>query len=74
MPLFDSAWYQQSYPDVTEAGFNPFLHYLQFGLTEHRSPHLLFDSKWYLNRYEDVKKSCINPLLHFCRYGWIERA
>ncbi|KPL51707.1 hypothetical protein ABB55_05245 [Prosthecomicrobium hirschii] len=37
-PGFDGAYYLGSYPDVSEAGFNPVLHYLRYGRAEGRQP------------------------------------
>src|SRR5580698_3738927 len=37
-PLFDPTWYLEKYPDVRDAGIDPFLHFLQDGGKEGRSP------------------------------------
>lgn len=37
-PGFDGAFYLARYPDVSEAGFNPVLHYLRYGRAEARLP------------------------------------
>src|SRR5690625_3600798 len=37
-PGFDSHWYLSAYPDVLAAGFNPLVHYVQYGLSEGRLP------------------------------------
>ncbi|WP_375457735.1 glycosyltransferase [uncultured Enterovirga sp.] len=42
-PLFDRNWYLAQNPDVAAAGMPPFLHFLEHGLDEGRSPHPLFD-------------------------------
>jgi methyltransferase family protein/putative capsular polysaccharide synthesis protein len=67
--LFDATWYLANNPDVSQAGMDPVLHYLQFGGFEGRDPSPNFSSKWYLDRHADVKKSGLNPLLHYLRYG-----
>ena len=35
---FDAAWYLQRYPDIAEAGVDPFEHYLLWGWREGRNP------------------------------------
>lgn len=35
-PFFKTAWYVQTYADVSRSGVNPFVHYLQHGRTEGR--------------------------------------
>jgi glycosyltransferase involved in cell wall biosynthesis len=68
-PLFDEQWYLSSYPDVAEAGIDPYSHYLAFGAKEGRFPNPLFDTSWYLERYPDVRDAGVNPLVHYLRYG-----
>jgi hypothetical protein len=67
--LFDAEWYLDANPDVHEAGFNPFEHYLQFGAHEGRNPHPMFDAGWYQRENPDVRESGDNPLLHYLRTG-----
>ena len=40
---FDARYYLARYPDVAEAGKDPLLHFLEYGITECRSPHPLID-------------------------------
>src|SRR5688572_859494 len=70
--LFDSDWYLSQYPDVAEAGVDPFAHYLQSGATEGREPNPLFDSDWYLSQYPDVAEAGVNPLVHYLQFGATE--
>jgi glycosyltransferase involved in cell wall biosynthesis len=71
--LFNPEWYLQAYPDVAEAGEDPLIHYLQYGVAERRNPNSLFDTDWYLRQYPDVAESGQNPLVHFVMYGAAER-
>jgi len=67
--LFDEAWYRQRCPDVDTAGFDPLIHYLEFGASEGRSPNPLFDAEWYRVRVAELGQNEA-PLLHFAREGW----
>ena len=40
-PDFDTKFYLRQYGDVRNSGMNPFVHYLKYGITEHRIPKLL---------------------------------
>lgn len=71
--LFDSAWYAQIYPDVTQAGVHPIDHYLRTGYLENRAPGPNFDPIYYLNTNPDVARANLNPLVHYLRYGQRER-
>lgn len=64
-PLFDPAWYLETYPDVAASGVNPLLHYVAIGASTGYDPSLLFDSDWYLKTYPDVAAAGVNPLEHF---------
>lgn len=70
--LFDRAAYLAQYPDVSAAGIDPAIHYLDTGAREGRSPCEFFDSAYYLNNNPDVAEAGINPLLHFHSFGWRE--
>ena len=41
--LFDAGSYLERNADVAEAGFEPYIHFLQHGLAEQRDPHPLVD-------------------------------
>ncbi len=49
IPLFDTAYYLQMNPDVSNFQGHPFLHFILFGAKERRDPHPFFDTKWYLS-------------------------
>lgn len=78
-PAFDIGWYLGSYPDVAEAGHDPFEHYCRWGVREGREPSEevatirrsgLFDAEYYLATQPDVRMCGIDPVYHFCAYGW----
>jgi hypothetical protein len=66
-PLFDSAYYLGSNPDVKSAGGNPLRHYLLHGDQENRNPHRLFNTSYYKSRASI--SSSDNGLLHYIRIG-----
>ncbi|MEY3989554.1 MAG: hypothetical protein RI985_635 [Chloroflexota bacterium] len=43
---FDTAWYVQTYADVSASGMNPFAHYVAFGRKENRRPNAGFDGTY----------------------------
>jgi 2-polyprenyl-3-methyl-5-hydroxy-6-metoxy-1,4-benzoquinol methylase len=71
-PLFDTAYYLRTYPDVAAAGIDPYEHYIQFGAAEGRDPQALFDTTYYLDRYPDVAASGLNALQHYAQIGAAE--
>lgn len=70
--LFDSAWYNQVYSDVSEIGIDPVSHYVLYGFGEGRWPNSLFDTRYYLKNNRDVLESGQNPLVHYIQCGWRE--
>ncbi len=70
--LFDRAFYLNKYPDVREAGVDPFEHYLKFGWREGRDPSATFSTEHYLYRNSDVGLSEICPLIHYATVGIFE--
>lgn len=70
--LFDTYYYQKSYPDVTAAGVDPFDHFYDFGWKEGRNPTANFSVDGYLQRYPDVRLLGVNPLIHYLRHGYRE--
>jgi glycosyltransferase involved in cell wall biosynthesis len=66
LPEFDSGWYLRSYPDVAQAGMDPFEHYLVQGYRENRDPSPRFDARFYRRRHlRDLPGE--NPLLHYLK-------
>lgn len=56
LQYFMPDWYLAVYPDVREAGGDPFEHFLNYGILEDRMPNKFFDSAWYRTQY-DLKSS-----------------
>ena len=50
VPEFDAAFYLRAYPDVGEAGLDPFQHYLHLGFREFRLPYEGFAPRLYALR------------------------
>ena len=61
---FDAAYYLRTYPDIAQAGIDPFEHYLIQGFREARRPFEGFDPQFYRYRYLRGQPDA-NPLLHF---------
>ena len=72
-PLFDTAYYLASNPDVKTAGVDPRQHYTNFGWKEGRNPDAFFDTSYYLAQNPDVAAAKVDPLLHFELFGWREQ-
>ena len=64
VPEFDAGHYLRRYPDVREAGMDPFEHYLVRGAAEDREPSGPFDPLFYRARYLRHQPGAI-PLLHY---------
>lgn len=72
-PLFDAAYYLETYPDVAESGMSPLVHYVLHGWREGRDPHPLFANDWYLAQYPDVAAwGEMSALDHYLMHGWRE--
>ena len=67
--LFDPAWYLRRYPDLAQAGVDPFTHYFRFGAQEGRDPNPFFDGAWYRAHHADAARSGLDPLLHYLSVG-----
>ncbi|MGJ8560389.1 MAG: glycosyltransferase [Litorimonas sp.] len=65
-PLFDTNWYQNSYPDIAESGINPLIHYVRHGDAEGRDPHPLFKTHWFRTntlKTQDLKTPALTQFL-----------
>ena len=87
-PWFSTRRYLADHPDVREAGFNPFHHFIAHGLAEGRGARAgqgdepaaterdavaqAFDARFYRLANPDVAKAGLNPLEHFLAWGWRE--
>jgi O-antigen biosynthesis protein len=67
--IFDPAYYLRAYPDVAEAGADPFAHFMSVGWAEGRNPCALFDTELYLDNNPDVAQVGLNPLVHYVKAG-----
>lgn len=67
--FFDSAFYLEQYPDIAEAGVDPFEHYMGYGWKEYRDPAPFFSTKAYLLQYKDVTEAGVNPFHHYVCWG-----
>lgn len=70
--IFDAEGYKAMYPEVAEAGVDPWLHYRKQGAAEGRSPSPLFDPAWYLAKYRDVADVGMDPVVHYTTFGAAE--
>lgn len=66
-PYFDKSHYLALYPDANSRGVDPFIHFVQRGERQGRSPHPLIDLEWYSRRYG---VNSPQPLKHYIDYGW----
>ncbi|MFO0407933.1 MAG: glycoside hydrolase family 99-like domain-containing protein [Labrys sp. (in: a-proteobacteria)] len=67
--LFDEGFYRAIYPDVAEAGIDPFEHFFLHGYKEGRRPNAIFDPVAYLEANRDVRMADVQPLLHYAAVG-----
>jgi len=72
MPLLDRNVYLTLHPDVANSKIDPFIHYLEFGQHEGRSPHLLLDYDYYTQRYPETARYEHSVLEHYLRFGTAE--
>ncbi len=70
--LFDPEWYRREYADVSAAGVDPAVHFLDLGWREGRDPGPEFSTSAYLRANADVAKSGKNPLIHYIEFGQFE--
>lgn len=68
-PLFDVAYYLKCNPDVREAGWGAFEHYLAHGAEEGRSPNPHFIADWYLEQDPELPRGRLAAFVHFVRQG-----
>jgi GT2 family glycosyltransferase/glycosyltransferase involved in cell wall biosynthesis len=70
--FFDATWYQERYPDITDGGLEPIMHFIRHGIVEGRDPNRFFDNSWYLEHNPDVGASGRHPLVHYLECGAAE--
>ncbi len=69
MPLLDRNAYRALHPDVAKSKIDPFIHYLEFGQPEGRSPHPLLNYDYYTQRYPETARYGHSVLEHYLRFG-----
>jgi glycosyltransferase involved in cell wall biosynthesis len=67
--LFSSEYYLAQYEDISQAGVDPLIHYLEAGASERRDPHPNFDTQYYLEQCIQLGLEPTNPLLHYLQVG-----
>ncbi|MCG2643805.1 MULTISPECIES: glycoside hydrolase family 99-like domain-containing protein [Bradyrhizobium] len=67
IPEFDAQYYLSTYPDIRDAGVDPFEHFMSYGFKEGRNPSGEFDVRFYVQRYLGGKFDQ-NPLAHFLEH------
>lgn len=67
---FDPIYYRNRYSVQNDC--NILEHYLEFGLSQGRSPHPMIDGDWYSEMNEDVVIAGVNPILHWLNDGRFE--
>jgi len=75
-PGFDADFYLRAYPDVEEAGVNPFGHYLRFGYLEGRAPSQAPDlfSEWKLFNPPVSRWNVAGQLRHWRDAWWVKKS
>ncbi|CAH0497201.1 hypothetical protein NVSP9465_02253 [Novosphingobium sp. CECT 9465] len=68
-PLIDRNHYYARNPDVGEVGLDPFIHYLQHGQRDGRSPSPLMDYDFYVASYPEAARFEQSCLEHYLRFG-----
>jgi hypothetical protein len=67
--FFDPTWYLSNNMDVQNMGEDPWVHFVRYGVREHRQPNPFFDPVWYLEFYDDIRNTDVNPVLHYLQAG-----
>lgn len=62
--LFDADYYLICYPDVAGAGFDPLVHFVEWGAEEGRNPSATFNTKSYMAAHPELAQTGANPLFH----------
>jgi len=63
--LFDREWYLAVNKDVSAAGIDPVVHYLEYGAAEGRNPSPQFDAAQYRELHPEARPANVNPLIHY---------
>lgn len=68
-PYFDSAFYQERYPEVRLLRYSPLEHFSRYGDSLLYAPHPDFDPRYYLFHNDDVLATQVTPFRHFLKHG-----
>ncbi len=63
--LFSPLYYLTLYPDVSQSGMDPLMHFCEYGWKEGRQPSETFDIDSYVKDNRMISEENINPLVHF---------
>ncbi len=69
LPLIDRNAYCALHEDVAGAKIDPFIHYINFGQAEGRTPHPLLDYGYYTEKYPETARYDATIIEHFIRFG-----
>ena len=72
-PLFDTAFYYATQPEVRTSGEDALIHYLSKGSIQGRAPNPNFDPLYYRRVHPDVAAAGIEPLEHYAIWGRFEK-
>lgn len=67
--LFDPDHYLAMAPDVAAAGVDPFRHFIQYGITEARSPSPFFEIDWYEALHPENERDGLSAIGHYLVNG-----
>ncbi|MPZ53468.1 MAG: hypothetical protein GEU79_12175, partial [Acidimicrobiia bacterium] len=65
---FDRDFYLKEYPQIQEAGIDPFEHFMRHGWREGRNPRPYFSTTYYRSWAPDLEPD-VNPFIHWITYG-----
>ena len=65
---FDTNWYKNHNPDISESNLDPYVHYFVYGINENRSARY-FDFSFYLLNNPDLLGHNINLYQHYLDFG-----
>jgi hypothetical protein len=67
--VFDEDFYLDMYPEVSDSGLEPLVHYMEIGWKGGYDPGLTFSTESYLQDHPDIARANLNPLEHYVSFG-----
>ncbi len=64
-PLFDTAYYLDTYSEVRNSGENPLIHFVTHSVDEQQDPNPYFDTAYYYSIGTGLRNKNINALVHY---------